>query len=191
VDLIGTFAVAQAAFGERVHAVGQDQWALATPDSEWSVADLVRHLVDEHRWAGPLLAGLDMDTAAAQVAKLGPAGPDGAALVRDWDQAAVMSARAFGADGALTGTVAITRGSAPAPEYTEEMILDLVVHAWDLGMAIGYPVPLSAEAVTAIFPLAQAIVDRTPRGMFAPLAPVSADAPLIGRLVALTGRRPS
>jgi hypothetical protein len=44
--------------------------------------------------------------------------------------------------------------------------------------------------VTAIYPLAQAIVDRTPAGMFAPPAEVGADAPLIDRLVALTGRRP-
>jgi uncharacterized protein (TIGR03086 family) len=190
-ELIGTFLVAQKAFGERVHAIGQDQWLLATPDAEWNVSDLVRHLVDEHRWAGPLLAGLDMTAAAAAVAELGPAGPDGAALVHGWDQAAAASAQAFRAGGALHGAVAITRGIVPAEEYLEEMILDLVVHAWDLGVAIGYPVPLPADAVTAIYPLAQAIVDRTPRGMFAPPAQVRADAPPADRLIALTGRHPA
>ena len=35
--------------------------------------------------------------------------------------------------------MAITRGPAPVAEYLEEMILDLIVHAWDLGTAIGYP----------------------------------------------------
>jgi uncharacterized protein (TIGR03086 family) len=86
--------------------------------------------------------------------------------------------------------VAITRGSVPAVEYLEEMALDLVVHAWDLGTAIGYPEPLPEAAVAAIYPLAQAIVDRTPAGMFARPAEVSADASVIDRLVALTGRRP-
>ena len=189
-DLIATFSSAQAAFTERVHAVAPDQWQLSTPDTQWAVAHLVGHLVDEHRWAAPLLAGLDMDAARAVVAGLEPAGADGTALVRAWDQAAASSAAAFGAGGALTGSVAITRGSVPAVEYLEEMVLDLIVHAWDLGVATGYPEPLPAGPVAAIYPLAQAIVDRTPAGMFDPPAGAGADAPLIDRLVALTGRRP-
>ena len=190
-DLIATFLAAQAAFTERVRAIADDQWQLGTPDAQWTVADLVWHLTDEHRWAGPLLAGLDMDAAQAVVAGLGPAGADGAARVREWDLAAAMSARAFRADGALSGSVAITRGPATVPEYLEEMILDLIVHAWDLGTAIGYPGPLPAGAVGAIYPLARAVVDRTPAGMFDAPVQVSTDAPVIDQLVALTGRHPS
>jgi uncharacterized protein (TIGR03086 family) len=189
-DLIMTFRTAQAAFTVRVHAVASDQWELGTPDEQWTVADLLWHLVDEHRWARPLLAGLNLGEAAAVAAGLGPDSRDGATLVREWDRAAASSAAAFGAVGALTGSVAISRGRVPASEYLEEMILDLVVHAWDLGTAIGYRRPLPASAVAAIYPLAQAIVDRTPRGMFDPPAEAGADAPLIDRLVALTGRRP-
>jgi uncharacterized protein (TIGR03086 family) len=189
-DLITTFLTAQGAFTERVHAVAGDQWELTTPDEQWTVADLLWHLVDEHRWARPLLAGLDLDAAGAVAAGLGPDSRDGATLVREWDRAAAPSAAAFGADGALTGSVAIGRGRVPAPEYLEEMILDLVVHAWDLGTAIGYQRPLPASAVANIYPLAQVIVDRTPRGMFGPPAAAGAGAPLIDRLVALTGRRP-
>ena len=189
-ELIATFLAAQEAFTERVHAIADDQWQLGTPDAQWTVANLVWHLTDEHRWARPLLAGLDMDDARAVVAGLGPAGGDAVARVREWDLAAAMSAEAVRADGALSGSVAITRGRAPVAEYLEEMILDLIVHAWDLGTAIGYPAPLPAEAVKASYPLAQAVVDRTPSGMFdAPVA-ISADAPVIDRLVALTGRRP-
>jgi Mycothiol maleylpyruvate isomerase N-terminal domain len=104
-DLIATFSSAQAAFTERVHAVAPDQWQLGTPDTQWAVAVLVGHLVDEHRWAAPLLAGLDMAAARAVVAGLD-------------------------------------------------------------------------------------IVDRTPAGMFDPPVGAGADAPVIDRLVALTGRRP-
>jgi len=189
-DLIATFRTAQAAFTERVHAVADDQWELGTPDEQWTVADLLWHLVDEHRWTRPLLAGLDLDQAGAVAAGLGPDSRDGATLVREWDRAAASSAAAFGADGALTGSVAISRGRVPASEYLEEMILDLVVHAWDIGSAIGYQRPLPASAVAGIYPLAQVIVDRTPRGMFGPPAQADADMPLIDRLVALTGRRP-
>jgi uncharacterized protein (TIGR03086 family) len=188
--VITTFRTAQAAFTERVHAVAGDQWELGTPDEQWTVADLLWHLVDEHRWTRPLLAGLDLDKAAAVAAGLGPDSRDGTTLVREWDRAAAQSAAAFGADGALAGSVAISRGRVPASEYLEEMILDLVVHAWDLGAAIGYQQPLPASAVADIYPLAQVIVDRTPRGMFGPPAEAGAGAPLIDRLVALTGRRP-
>lgn len=190
VDLIPTFGTAQAAFTDRVHAIAGDQWQLATPDAQWSVADLVWHLVDEHRWARPLLAGLDLDEARAAAGELGPDSRDGATLVREWDRAAAASAAAFAGDGALSGSVTISRGRVPAPEYLEEMILDLIVHAWDLGTAIGFQRPLPPGAVAAIYPLAQVIVDRTPRGMFGPPAEVGADAPVIDRLIALTGRRP-
>ena len=88
-----------------------------------------------------------MDEARAVVAGLGPADGDGVTRAREWDLAAAMSAEAFRADGALSGSVAITRGPAPVAEYLEEMVLDLIVHAWDLGTAIGYPGPLPADAV--------------------------------------------
>jgi len=190
-DLIATFSRAQAAFTERVHAVAPDQWQLGTPDEEWTVADLTGHLVEEHRWAGPLLDGLDLAAAGAAVAaRWERPGRDGTSLVPAWDEAAALSAAAFRGGGALSGSVEITRGWVPAVEYLEEMTLDLVVHAWDLGTAIGYAEPLPAAAVAAIYPLAQAIVDRTPAGMFAPPATVGADAPLVDRLIALTGRRP-
>jgi hypothetical protein len=58
-----------------------------------------------------------------------------------------MSAEAFRADGTLSGSVAITRGPTPEAEYLEEMIVNLIVHAWDRGTAIGYPGPLPVLAV--------------------------------------------
>jgi uncharacterized protein (TIGR03086 family) len=132
-----------------------------------------------------------MDEARAVVTGLGPADGDGVTRVREWDLAAAMSAEAFRADGALSGSVAITRGPAPVAEYLEEMVLDLIVHAWDLGTAIEYPRPLPADAVGAIYPLARAVVDRTPSGMFDAPVEVSTDASVIDKLVALTGRHPS
>jgi uncharacterized protein (TIGR03086 family) len=191
-DLIAIFLTAQRAFTDRVHAIADDQWALPTPDQEWTVTDLVWHLVTEHRWAGPLLSGVDLDAAGAVVADLYPAGPEpgGPDLVRAWDIAAAQAAEAFRAYGALAGTVHIGRGRAPAPEYLEEMNLDLVVHAWDLGAAIGYPDPPPGAVVTAVLDDAPAIVERTPAGMFAAPAEVPADAPVLSRLLGLTGRTP-
>jgi len=67
-DELNKFLSAQRAFTERVHAVREDQWQAPTPDSEWRVADLVGHLIEEHRWAAPLLHGQDLETAGKIVA---------------------------------------------------------------------------------------------------------------------------
>ena len=41
---------------QRVRAVGEDQWALVTRCDEWTVRDLVNHMVWVQRWK-PLLIG--------------------------------------------------------------------------------------------------------------------------------------
>ena len=192
-DALAQFLAAQRSFTERVHAIQAGQWGCGTPDAGWAVADLVGHLVDEHRWAGALLDGLGLDAARAAVdARYRPgAGDRGAAgLGSQWEEAAAASARAFSAPGALDGSVQITRGRAPAGEYLAEMTLDLIVHSWDLGTAIGYSGPLPSDVVQAVYAQAADIVARTPSGMFRGPVGVPAGAPVISRLVALTGRDP-
>lgn len=192
-DDLAQFLAAQRSFTERVHAIRAGQWGYGTPDAGWAVADLVGHLVDEHRWAEALLSGLGLDAARDAVdASYGPRPGDfvPAGLGAQWDEAAAASARAFSAAGALAGSVEITRGSAPAREYLAEMTLDLIVHSWDLGTAIGYPGPLPADVVEAVYAHAADIVARTPSGMFSGPVGVPAGVPVIDRLVALTGRDP-
>jgi len=192
-DDLAQFLAAQRSFTERVHAIQAGQWGYGTPDAGWAVADLVGHLVDEHRWAEALLGGLGLDAARDAVdASYGPgAGNFGSAgLGAQWDEAAAASARAFSAAGALAGSVEIARGQSPAREYLAEMTLDLIVHSWDLGTAIGYPGPLPADVVEAVYSHAADIVARTPSGMFSGPVGVPAGAPVIDRLVALTGRDP-
>src|SRR3954453_617490 len=55
-ELLELFQRAQAQFTDRVDAVEPDQWEdEALP--EWTVADLVAHVVLEMLWVPPLLAG--------------------------------------------------------------------------------------------------------------------------------------
>jgi uncharacterized protein (TIGR03086 family) len=192
-DDLAQFLAAQRSFTERVHAIQAGQWGYGTPDAGWAVADLVGHLVEEHCWAEALLGGLSLDAAREAVdARYGPGAGDfvSAGLGAQWDEAAAASARAFRAAGALTGSVEITRGRSPAREYLAEITLDLVVHSWDLATAIGYPGPLPADVVEAVYAQAADIVARTPSGMFSGPVSVPAGAPVIDRLVALTGRDP-
>jgi len=56
-DIPTMFGRAVAEFDTRVRQIGDHQWQAATPDEDWSVRDLVNHLVGEDLWAPPLLAG--------------------------------------------------------------------------------------------------------------------------------------
>src|SRR4051812_2514471 len=100
-NFVAMFLSAQSAFDARVRAVGDDQWHQSTPDSEWDVAALVDHLIDENRWVPPLVHGHDMDAATKIVegARSLPAdGGVGANLAKAWDEASVACADAFKED---------------------------------------------------------------------------------------------
>lgn len=180
-------------FGARVHAVREDQWDAPTPDSEWSVADLVGHLVEEHRWAPPLLHGLDLASARKVVEgtrDLPVGGGVGANLAQEWDEASIASADAWTEADALERTVSLSRGDTPARQYLGEMTFDLCVHSWDLGTAIGYPHALPEDLVRHTYDAVKGFGDMSGSGFFDKPVDVPDDAPLIDRLVALTGRDP-
>ena len=190
---LDTFLAAQRAFTERVHAITEDQWQHDTPDDEWTVADLVTHLIDENLWAAPLLHGLDLDTAATVVdgtRSLPVDGGVGANLAAAWDEAAAGSADAFSAADALERTVNLSRGPTPAHRYLDEMTFDLVIHAWDLGTAISYPEPLPDELVERVYAEVKDIGDLSASGLFDAPVDVPDDASTLEKLVALTGRDP-
>ena len=193
-DLLALYLSAEHEFTVRVHAIAEDQWDNATPDTEWMVADLVEHLIDEHRWAAPLMHGQDLESAAKVVEgsrSLPVDGGVGANLAQEWDEAALLSNEAFTAPGALDREVELSRGATPVRSYLEEMIFDLTIHAWDLGQAIGYRGSLPDDLVSAIYSAVSVMGDLSGSGMFAPPVDCADDAPTIDKLVAATGRRPN
>jgi uncharacterized protein (TIGR03086 family) len=119
-------------FGQKVHAIRDDQWAGATPCTEWSVRDLVNHVTYESLWAPDLMAG-------KTVAEVGD-GYDGDNLGADplgaWDRAAAAAVATFSADGALDRKVDSSMGPLPGPTYLEQLFLDVVIHGWDLARGI-------------------------------------------------------
>ncbi len=195
-DLVAKFLSAQRAFGDRVQAISEDQWHAPTPDTEWDVAALVEHLIEENQWVAPLVHGLDLDAAGKVVEgsrKLPVDGGVGANLIEVWDEASLAAADAFREEGALDRSVALSRGPTPATDYIGEMTFDHLVHAWDLGTAIGYQgEPLPADVVHAVYEMASQMGDLSSYGdMFKPAVSVTDDAPEIDKLIALTGRNPS
>src|SRR3954467_7314384 len=159
---LSAFLAAQRVFTEVVHAVAESQWHDRTPDTEWDVAALLGHMIEEHRWAAPLLHGQDLESAGMIVQgsrKLPVDGGVGANRAEEWDEAAVESSDAFAADGALDRSVALSRGDTPARVYIAGMTFGLVVHGWDGARAIGREIEFPPEVVDRVFEQAKGFGD--------------------------------
>lgn len=194
-NLVTMFLSAQRAFGERVQAVREDQWHQPTPDTDWDVAALVGHLIEENRWVPPLVHGHDFDAAAKIVEgtrSLPADGGVGGNLIQEWDEASVACADAFKDDDALDRTVALSRGPTPVRDYISEMMFDHIVHGWDLETAIGYHgEPLPEDVVAAVYQIAEPMAPMLAgSGLFADPVDVPDGASTLDKLLALTGRDP-
>jgi uncharacterized protein (TIGR03086 family) len=187
-DPVSMFRRAQEAFGDRVLAVQNEQWAAPTPCEEWTVTDLVSHLVDEQLWAPPLLGGHAL-AEATKIVESTRRSTDGSPADA-WQDAARASLHAVTEPGAIERHVELSRGSTPASEYVNEMVFDLTVHAWDLGVAIGNRDPLPDDLVRYALDELKSMGDLSASGAFRAPVFVPDDAPQVDRLVGLTGREP-
>jgi uncharacterized protein (TIGR03086 family) len=173
-------------FGQRVMAVGPDDWQRATPCTEWNVRDLVRHVVYEELWAPPLLAG-------ATVADVGDRF-EGDILGEDpqvaWKEAAAAALAPVSSD-VLGRTVHLSFGDFPGSEYLGQLTADHVIHAWDLARGVSGDDRLDPELVQFVYEfMAPQAEQWAAAGVFAAQVELPADADLQSRLLALSGRRP-
>lgn len=184
-DLIDLYGKGLHQFGLRLHQVASDQWDMPTPCSDWTVRDLAYHVIDEQRWAPPLLGGTSLEEAGEIVAAMANTDPVG-----EWDEASGKAREAFAAPGALDQDVSLSRGATPAIQYLTEMIMDSCVHAWDLGAAIGVQPEQPEELLQFVFDTALTWGDLSALQVFAEAVDVPDGASLMDRLVGYTGRDP-
>ncbi|MGP3922084.1 TIGR03086 family metal-binding protein [Streptomyces sp. 8N616] len=186
-DLLDAFDAGLEEFGRRVHKVAPGQWTVGTPCTEWSVRDLVNHLVGEHLWAPWLLRGATI----AEVGDRFEGDVLGDEPVKAWDQAVAESKSAFHRPGALDIEVHTSGGLTPASEYGWQMTSDLAVHAWDLARGIGADDTLDEDLAQAVWEYIEPQADSwRGAGIFGPAVKVPDSAPVQDQLVAFLGRRP-
>jgi uncharacterized protein (TIGR03086 family) len=177
--------VAAEEFGRRVHAVPPDRWDAPTPDAEWTVRDLVNHLVGEHLWAPELLAGHTIDEVGDRFSG-DVLGDDPLAA---WDAAIYRSLSAWGQT-PPDRLVHLSFGDVPAREYAEQMLVDLVVHGWDLARGAGLDERLDPATVRHALAYSEKHADELAgSGLFAEPVQVDSDDPQ-DRLLGLLGRHP-
>lgn len=190
-DPITALATSIHEFESRLRQVGDNQWDLPTPCSEWTVRDLVNHMLLGTRMTVELLGGASKDEVISRLGDDLMADNDDP--VASFVDLAEEMRKGFSADGGLDGIVDHPMGQIPRTTFIGFRILDNATHAWDLARATGAPETLDVDLVQRMWddiqPMAGGLGDL---GIFGDSASgtVGDDAPLQVRFLDLVGRRP-
>ena len=181
---LARFDRAAAAADAAIAAVRPEQLDAPTPCTEWTVRQLLNHVVGGNKaFASMQTGGGPVDRTADHL------GDDPVAAFRT----SVARLRdVFAADGALEKTVVGPFGEVPGAFLVTMRVNEMMVHGWDVAKATGQHYvcnPVVAERAREVSAalLAQVPAGRSP---FAPPVTVEDSAPAIDRLVGLLGRQP-
>jgi uncharacterized protein (TIGR03086 family) len=177
--------------GQLVAAVRAQQWDDPTPCADWSVRQLVNHLVGGNRLVIRVLSGEPLPP-PEQLGRRGHVdqlGDDPAGAFRTTAEDLLAALRR---PGVLERAHALPAGTLPGPAVVHLRTVETLVHGWDLACATGQPVPFPDELAAGELAFSRDLLGRLPEGRqpFAPPRPVPDDAPALDRLVALLGRAP-
>jgi uncharacterized protein (TIGR03086 family) len=170
--------------------IDDDQLGDPTPGGG-TVADLLDHL------DGLCLA---FTAAAAKDLAAGSQAPsaDGSRLGPDWRTRIpgrlAQLASAWQDKTAWDGMTRAGGVDLPGEVAAHVAINEVVVHGWDLAAATGHDYAGETELVQAAYAFAQSTVEQNPdgsEGLFGPPVAVPESAPLLDRLIGLTGRDPA
>jgi uncharacterized protein (TIGR03086 family) len=167
-------------------AVRPNQWAAPTPCSEWNVRQIANHIIGENLWAAELFQGRTIDQVGSRL--------DGDLTGNDPAAAYGASARAasaaVSAPGAMQVTCHLSFGDYSGADYAGQLLLDTVVHGWDIATATGQDARLDPELVQACIPIATQLTSQfRGAGVFGDEVSTSADADPQTRLLAIVGRK--
>jgi uncharacterized protein (TIGR03086 family) len=179
-DLIGsldeTFHHAHKVIG----GVSPDQYVDTTPCQEWTVRDLLTHMIG-------VVAGLGAAAAGSP--------PERFELATDpadqFDAAATTTLAAWRTPGVLDRVIDAGPGPMPGRMLAGINLLDTATHSWDLARATGQPAALPDGVAIAALEASRATISPEIRqGRFGPEVVVPDDADPTDRLVAFLGRTP-
>jgi uncharacterized protein (TIGR03086 family) len=169
--------------------VSDEQLTASTPCEKMRLDALVAHI-----------GGLSLAFTAAARKDFGPLTDTppkvGAqALDSDWrtsyPQRLTELARAFEDPAAWEGMTRAGGVDFPAEVGGIIALTEVVIHGWDIAAATGQPFDIDAETAAAVLPhVTQSAAGGPVEGLFGPALPVADNAPVLDRIVALSGRDP-
>ncbi|KAA9152419.1 TIGR03086 family protein [Amycolatopsis acidicola] len=164
--------------------IGPAQLSAPTPCTEYDVRALLNHLL---YWGPWLEAAVRKEETPSM-----EGGERAADLVHDDWQAALTTRvhgllEAFASPGAFDGTA----GGMPAEMVASMILMEWVVHGWDLASATGQTLHCDDETAGVLLVAAKAMAEQgRAHGIFKDEVPVARDAPALARVLAVTGRPP-
>lgn len=186
-ELLEAHGKALAGFDAAVGQITGEDWAKPTPCREWTVRDLVNHLVYEQLWVPELLSGMSV----AEIGDKYEGDVLGDDPVGRWRSTSRAAREAWLAAGSLEGDVLLSRGAVSKVQYVLEMTLDLAVHSWDLARGLGVESPLADDVAAQLLPEFEAQIPSFQGvGIFDPPVSVPDTASPAEKLIALSGRDP-
>ncbi len=169
------------ALGAVMATITPDQLSRTTPCHQLSVGGIVEHMLAGATGFAAAFRGVEASEAAVPptedelLALIGPAlGELGAAMH---------------SPGALERTIVAPFGVVPGDTFARFVVLDGLVHGWDLSVATGQPYDPPADVIAAVRDFAQeALAGLRDGDTFAAAVEPPAGATPIERLAAFTGR---
>ena len=133
VDLPEVHAQALDATHRLVAGIGDQQWDEMSVCEDWTVRELVNHIVTGNYWAEELASGKTIEEVGDRL--------DGDVLGDDpvsvYDDSAARAAAAFRAPGAMDAPCAVSYGPVPGSVYCGHRFIDVLVHGWDVAKSTG------------------------------------------------------
>ncbi len=179
-DPVVLFSKATARGCEVMAGVSGEQLALPTPCAEWSVQDLIDHMVGSTEYLTAALDGREPK-------------PVTEASAADYEAGRAAVLAGLGSSGALERTCQSPLGFEwTIAQATAGTFMDNLIHTWDLATATSQDATLDVELVEAC--IAMFLPDMPERGraggLVGPEVVVDADASAQDRLLGAMGRQP-
>jgi uncharacterized protein (TIGR03086 family) len=169
-----------------IAGVGDDQWDAVSDCEDWTVRELVNHVVTGNYWAAELGSGLTIEAVGDRL--------DGDVLgtdpVRAYDDSSMVAAAVFRAPGAMDAPCAVSYGPVPGSVYCGHRFLDVLIHGWDVARSTDQDTTLDPELVEPCWAVVEPQMDMVEgSGLFGTPVEVADGADLQTRLLAVLGRR--
>jgi uncharacterized protein (TIGR03086 family) len=186
VDLPEVHARALDATRAFVAGIGADRLDDRSVDEEWSVRELLNHVVSGNLWVPELVGGKTIEEVGTRL--------DGDQLGADqlaaYDASATVAAAAFREDGAMDRPVAVSYGPVPGSVYCGHRFMDALIHGWDLAASTDQDTTLAPDLVEACWEVVEPQrAELAASGAFGNDVAVGPDADRQTTLLAALGRR--
>ena len=162
-------------------------WEARTPCEEWTLRELLNHVIAGNWWAARLASGASIADVGTDLDSDQIGDDPGSS----YDASGDAAARAFEAPGALEAPCAVSYGPVPGSVYAGHRFIDVLIHGWDLAVASGQHSTLAPELIDGAWQVLEPQLDMLrASGMFGDDLEIPADADAETRLLMTLGRRP-